>query len=344
MLEKNLISPYQTALELFMDDKWEKLTVDGMEIAKTKLKFIARGGSKIIIVLGNGEVLGLVKSADAAFHAIFVDTEVALAEHLKQAGLRALEYKKAMVLIDGHPLPMLKMPHFETLNLRGQQVRDRKNHESSCGSSMIFATYENLTSVEHWRRIFCTIEDDIVNYNCHSFNFDSDAFNLVIEDTEDTLPHANHTPVLFTERKQTIHLFFFDFSDKNRLYDKEKERYTLTHENIERMIDEDATRISSTIFLGVSSEEYQLITGEGPSFCAALNLSRYSQEARETAWKETRDRIIERLKSTLELKSDAIPKQTSYQFDGIFASSNIENVVTSELNQMQNNSEPCVLI
>ena len=263
-------------------------------------KKLISGGSKTIFDLGDGYVIGVILSSLVNRHQ-FIDTEVALSKKLLKLGLRAQEYEKITATINGKDVPVLRMPHFSALTSRGMQVRDSKNAESSCGNSLIFGSLENLICPHHWDLILKDIAHEVAVYLLHQFDFHSDSFNLVIEDTQTTTTASTETkPTVFTDLKQSLHLYFFDFSSKSALYvetinyeflelDETDESIIANEAAIISSIHSLKSRIKSTILTTVSEDEYaHMMTADNNNpvnYEAAIRImNELSTQAFEQAW------------------------------------------------------------
>ena len=295
-------------------NRWVNFYIDGEAL---QAKSIGIGGTKTVVDMGNGYVVGLVtKGFTNDSPDTYVDNEVNISKRLQSLGLRALEYEKIYIqYIDNNtPIAALKMPSFQMMAINGKQVRDKKNPESSCGESMLFGNLTNLQSTDHWRKLLKYIAGDISIYLVNNFNFTDDSFNLLIEDTEKSaVIKSTSESRIFSDLEQNIHLFFFDFSDFGRLYKDDnyyhfKDQHDVIQEkNISDAVNNIRNRVLNTILMSVSDDEYQLImVGMESNYFDISKLMKESDTASGIAWKELVAQVIVEVKTLLneEIKKD----------------------------------------
>jgi hypothetical protein len=140
--------------------------------------------------------------------------EKLMADRLRNLGLKTLDHQVIEIKVKENRLPVLYTTSFAGFVSKGLQIRDRKNDHVSTGKSMLFGSTENINPT-HFKLLFKDILSDIACLAANGIDLDTrDSFNLCIEDTSNTPLHDRNESQLFTERQQSVRLFFFDFSDK----------------------------------------------------------------------------------------------------------------------------------
>ena len=272
-------------------------------------KVIATGGTKSIIDLGDGNVIGVIRGfGNSISFGNIVDREINSSEKLRGLGLKVLDCKKIEIkfIDDEQSVPALLMPSFAYLAENGKQVRDHKNPDSSSGKTFIFGSKDNLKSIDYWRMIFSCIKDDLALCVINQLSLKYDTVNLMIEDSNNAkLMHENSlSSKVFTELQQKLHLFFFDFSDTNYLSGKDKLPFITSNgiaddESIQQYVQTLYDYVLCAIFGGVSDAEYKLIMGKD-SFFNTNDLEKESNEFLHQAWGEVVAYVANKTKSHID--------------------------------------------
>ena len=92
------------------------------------------------------------------------------------------------------------MESWVAIQKRGLQVRDTKNPESSCGTTMLFKTVENFT-LDNLLRLLRPLMEECFTLITSVMCFNAEKINFVIKDTKDTDPNDRDEYKVYTERK-----------------------------------------------------------------------------------------------------------------------------------------------
>lgn len=236
-----------------------------------KGKKLGAGGCKIVFGINDSAIALLnitTNDIDTLLWERIVREEITIARQAKAAGLQVIPYERTTVYFDGNPTTALQMPTFQSLLAKGMQIRDPKNTKSSCGTSMIFGNKDNLQNSKYWEGVLQGFQEDLIAYYTYGFSFDSDSFNLLIADTSETPSHDQTEPGLVTERKQKLHFYFYDFTNKNRAADYKPvhkfidEEGNILQKEIESSVSFMFKRAVDVILCGLFGLEYSNILGE----------------------------------------------------------------------------------
>lgn len=274
-----------------------ELLIDNKKINAFELP---SGGTKTIYDIGDGYVIARMGGDDE-----LIDSEIHVANKLKEIGLYTQDYNKVTAVINGNPEPVLKMKNFTTLANEGKQVRDRKNRESSGGDSLIFDDMDHFKDKVHWRNVLKYIADDIYLYLINNLGFGSDAFNLIIVDTKETeAARHNTSSKLFSEIEQEIHLYFFDFGSgvykQEKIYDFIDAKGDISVENIHQCINNLSGKVTDALFHGIFDSEFEKIMQKSVDCLMILYLMEESKNIFQSVWDELVDNVSVRIKNHLE--------------------------------------------
>jgi len=289
---------------------------------------VGYGGSKNIYDIGNGYVAALPNGQSREVWKRMVEEEVSMAKRVRAAGLRSQQYERVTLIIEGEPEPILaiKMPSFSTLLNKGIQVRDAKRPRTKYiperrkeipvntgyGSSRIFDSQEKVSSPDHWRRIFRDITPDAIQYLAGGFAFSSDAFNLCIENSDTTPAHDATNASLFTERNQTLRLFFYDFSSKTEaisgasLHEFISDDGNICEERIQSQTEFLVIRIIGTIMTAATTLELKEIVDSVDMFCL-MCLHEIAKPALDKVIPEIQAEIVFGVKNRLKVEMESTP-------------------------------------
>lgn len=258
------IAAAKKAHEIFAHYKKEKIIVM-YENNPIELKtLLGKGGSKLVFDLHNGHAVAFFNTQPnptaIQMRNRLIKEEVAVSQKLRQLGLCTQAYEKATLYFDGSPIPVLKMPTFDSLVTQGQQVRDIRNSHHY-GTSLLFENLSNLQSPKHWQKVLQGIQEDLAIYYSQNLAFGSDSFNLAVVDSDETPIHDRTALTLFTEHKQKVRFYFYDFSSRDSEYKEIKYNFLnsegqFDRKCIEEKIDSLFTRVVDIISIGLLPIEY----------------------------------------------------------------------------------------
>lgn len=282
-----------------------QIVMNGTTIKSPNL--IASGGTKHIFDIGDGRVLAIMRG-NLDWLSKYTDAEVRLSNKVKDLKLRTISCEKIILEVNGKTdIPALIMPSFSSLAKGGIQIRDSKNSNSSCGSSMLFGNMQNIKSLEHWRKIFHHIKDEMVVYLLNHFAFSNDSFNLSIEDTTQTVTLASQqSSTVFSDLAQEVHLFFFDINDKERFYNEDIHyKFTNRHGySLDLKVSEIANKlfdfIIDIIFRGILDDEYEMLMQRPFQLLDVTFLHKESEEARKQIQCEVVLHVVKNIKLHLD--------------------------------------------
>ncbi|NBO18888.1 MAG: hypothetical protein EBV03_06625 [Proteobacteria bacterium] len=166
-----------------------------------------------------------------------IGDEARNAAMLKALGFETVGGELREVKVEGHALPVLVMPSFSGLAAKNMQVKDTKNKHSSGGSSMLFASTQNLTNPDYIREMMTPLMDDCARLSAYGMHLSTDSFNLMIRDTERTVPHDRSQPGSVVERGQEARLLLLDVGHDIAMKGPPKDLRARVERNVERLFE-----------------------------------------------------------------------------------------------------------
>jgi hypothetical protein len=223
---------------LAIQSAWERGDPDALKHAVLRIcddaesyRPIASGGAKrILAVRGTQWAIAIPLESGLDDWQRMVKEEVDITRRLRRHDLLTSNYEYDTIQTKGYNIPALRMPNFSEMLKLGIQVRDRKN--LCFGESMLFANIVAVEDASHWEKLFEGLESDLHSYFMSGLRlFETDSWNLAIQDTPATPEYKTNEPGELLSRKQKLRLFFYDLSSKNYHYTDSHYEFIDAHGN-----------------------------------------------------------------------------------------------------------------